>query len=113
MKMKLNVVQRIEIYKHLPTKGSILTLKTVESLRSKVAFSDDEIKEFELEEYEEGGLLKSKWNDKGREPIEIEFKDSDIKFLKGLFEKLSENKPDDFNFIMLSIYEQIESLISE
>lgn len=46
--MKLNILQRILIFSILPKEGTLLTMKSLKSLKDKLMFSEEEVNEKEL-----------------------------------------------------------------
>jgi hypothetical protein len=46
--MKLNILQRILIFSILPKEGTLLTMKTLKSLKTKITFSEDDVKEYNI-----------------------------------------------------------------
>ena len=66
--MKLNVFERLMLLSVLPQEGNFVTLKVLRILKSNLALSEKELKDFEV--IQEGEQVK--WNTKGNEEIEIE-----------------------------------------
>jgi hypothetical protein len=72
--MKLNVMDRITLMGILPAEGSYMTFKILAELKLKLAFSEDELKEFGIEE-KDGKIFWQKSEDK---EVEIGEKAKDV-----------------------------------
>jgi len=100
--MKLNVFERLTLLGLLPKESSFATLKIVNTLQTKLGFSEEDHKEFELTQ--DGG--KFKWNEKGRELREIEIGDKAKEIIKEELEKLDKERK-----ITLQLYSLYEKFV--
>ena len=91
--MKLNILNRILIFTVLPKEGNILTMKTLKSLKNKVVFSEDEVKEYEIRIEEDN----YKWNPEKDKEVDFDITEGEVKIISdGLKEldtqgKITEN----------------------
>ena len=69
MKAKLQIVERINLLSVLPEKGNFATLRVVDDLRRKLAFTDEELTAFEMK-IETDRVL---WNKEKDTEVEMEF----------------------------------------
>lgn len=60
--MKLEVHERIALLSLLPKEGDFAALKSIRRAREIFSFTPEEIKFFELQETNEGGIGKTTWN---------------------------------------------------
>ena len=98
--MKLNFEERMIILSILPKEGSIITIRLIRELISKLATSAKEIEEFGIQKKEEGVVF----NEKARVPIEFEFNEVEIELVRGSLKELDNKKqlvPD-----MISVWEK-------
>lgn len=75
--MKLDLPERIALLAILPHEGSLVTLRVIRELQSKIGFTEDEIKHFSLNDsISSDGMLKISWNpDLATETKDIEISD--------------------------------------
>lgn len=60
--MKLDLPERIALLGILPHEGSLVTLRVIRELQSKVGFTEEEIKRFGLKDAVKDGTLTISWN---------------------------------------------------
>ena len=60
--MKLGISERINLLGILPTESNYVTLKIVADLKLELSFSEDEIKECEIESHKDGEKVFTIWN---------------------------------------------------
>jgi len=71
-KMKFTLGERITLLGVLPKETNFVTLKIIKSLESRLSFSEEELKDFEIKVDTRG--LNYSWNKEGRKnELEIEF----------------------------------------
>lgn len=93
--MLLTLGERFAILQTLPAQGNLVTLKVIRKLRESLAPSEEEFKEFQIltagQEREDGTTVPEDrivWNDKGREPREIEIGEKAKDVIAEAFKKL-------------------------
>ncbi len=89
--MKLKLIDRIMLANILPTEGNIKTLVCAKDIRKKVDFTQDEVKKYEIDSAENGGI---KWNLEGAATeFDIEFTELETMEIVKTLKKLDkENK---------------------
>jgi hypothetical protein len=96
--MKLNVLDRITLMGILPAEGNYMTFKILAELKLKLAFSENELKEFKIEE-KDGRIFWQKSEDK-----EVEIGEKAKEIIKESLKKLDEaGKINEHN---VSLYEK-------
>ena len=105
-KLKMNLKDRLMALQLLPEKSDLAKLRIVHKARMKLAPSEQEIKEFELETVPVTGpdgnqTIQTKWNLKGSEPREIDLGVTAISMLKERLEELSKKKELTMDFLEL------------
>jgi len=98
--MKLNLMERITILQILPKEGSFATLKITRELQDKLGMSENEYKEFGIEEL--NGQIK--WNEKGKEEREIEIGEKAMDIISEELKNLDKDKK--LNPNQISLYEK-------
>lgn len=86
--MKLNILNRILIFSILPKEGNLVTMKTLKSLKNKIAFSEDDVNEYEIR-VEDNHYH---WNPEKEVEIEFDFTEGEAKLVKDGLKKLDEEK---------------------
>jgi hypothetical protein len=87
--MKLNILQRILIFSILPKEGTLLTMKTLKSLRNKITFSEDDVKEYNIRITDN----QYQWDPGKGEDVEFDLTEGEVKFISdGLKELDSQGK---------------------
>jgi len=100
MKVGLNVGERLIVLSVLPREGSVVTLKLIRELISRLGITTEEFKDFEIVEAE--GTVK--WNLKGAVPIEFEFDDKELELIRKELRSLEHM--DKLKMEMLPVYEK-------
>ena len=99
--MKLNVFERLSLLSVLPEEGNFITLKIVRDIQSKLSFSEDDIKDMDIQET--AGSVK--WNSKGNDRAEIEVGEKATDVIINAFKALdAKNK---LSLKILPLYERI------
>ena len=86
--MKLTVLERLILLQNLPQEGSFVTLKILRSLKSNLALSEVEYKDFEVKQNGEQIV----WNKKGEEEVEIEIGEKATDMAIIALKELNDNK---------------------
>jgi len=100
MIIEMSIPERLHLMGILPKEGNFLTLRVTRELVSKVGFSADEIKEYEIKE--DNGFVQ--WNPSKNTDNGIEFLDSEIDIIKTALIKLDKEQKLDMN--TFAIYEK-------
>lgn len=82
--MKLNVLTRLMLLNNLPEQGNLEKMLNKRNVRNKITFSSEELDTMRLETTDQG----IKWNP--IDDIEVDFTDTEIKFIKSVVDDLSE-----------------------
>jgi len=98
--MEFTVLERIVLQVILPEKGNYLTYKVIENLRNDLAFSEKELKDYELKVGETG----TTWNSKKEKPKEVEVGDVGLSIIKEALTKL--DKEGELNKENIALYER-------
>lgn len=85
-KFNLNVAVRLVLLMNLPEQGSVTDMISKRNIRGKIDLSSSEVDDYKIKN-EEGRVV---WATDAPS-IEVEFTDSEIKFLKALINKLDES----------------------
>lgn len=91
MKIKLGVLERIVLLNTLPVEGDLLTLKVIQEAKSKVAFSEKELKEFEIKR-NPANPNEIKWDEKKDTGKIIELSDIVCQLVKDKLIKMNTEK---------------------
>jgi len=75
--MKLNILQRILIFTLLPKEGTLLTMKTLRSLKDKITFSEEEVKKYEIRIEEDS----YRWNPEKDISIDFELTEGEAELI--------------------------------
>jgi len=86
--MKLNIQDRFILMGVLPQKGNFETMKAIESLRSVIFPSEDEVLKFGVSQ--EGGNVT--WNKDGKGEVDIEVSSKGEELIMDAFKKLSDSE---------------------
>lgn len=100
--MKLNVLERAVALGIFPEKEDFSTLRTIQDARSKLALSEDEVKNFDFKALDDG---KMQWNTKGNEDKDVELSEAAIEILKKKLREMDEKKELTPNHV--SLFEKI------
>ena len=98
--MKLNVLNRLQILQVLPKEGSIVMLKVLRDLQSKVGLTSEEAVEFGIKQ--DGEHIN--WNAKGNEGKDFEFTVKEEEMIKDALAKLEKEKK--LNLAQIDLYEK-------
>lgn len=85
-KFNLNVAVRLVLLMNLPEQGSVTDMISKRNIRGKIDLSSSEVDDYKIKN-EEGRVV---WATDAPS-IEVEFTDSEIKFIKALINKLDES----------------------
>ena len=84
MNFKLNVITRLLLFNNMPENGSIEEIINKRNVRDKITFSSDELDKLQLKTNENGITFQP------IDDLEVEFTNTEIKFLNDVMEKISE-----------------------
>lgn len=84
MNFKLNVITRLLLFNNMPENGSIEEMINKRNVRDKITFSSDELDKLQLKTNENGITFQP------IDDLEVEFTNTEIKFLNDVMEKISE-----------------------
>ena len=84
MNFKLNVITRLLLFNNMPENGTIEKIINKRNVREKITFSSDELDKLQLKTDENGITFKP------IDDIEVEFTNTEIKFLNDVMESISE-----------------------
>lgn len=87
MKFELTVLERLRLLEILPNQGNILTLRILNDLKNKVAFSESDLEKYELKQ--DGNNVT--WN-REKEPAGIDFSIKEIEIIRTALEQLNKNE---------------------
>jgi hypothetical protein len=82
-KLKLNIATRLILLVNLPEQGSVVDMISKRNVRRKIDFSSEEMESAKINITED----KVTW-DPNAVPIEVEFTESEVNFLKDIIDKL-------------------------
>ena len=86
--MKLNIGERLIVCSILPKEGSVVTLRTIRGLISKLGLTPEEIQEYEV--IEKDGMCM--WNSQGGSPKDFELHDVELDIIRKQLRDLDTNK---------------------
>jgi hypothetical protein len=100
--MELNCLERITVLELLGSykEGDFITFKTLDSLRKKLGFTEEEIEKFELK-IEENAY---RWNTEGMKGIELDITEKDKELISKQLKEVNDSKKMNLNHYM--IYEK-------
>lgn len=101
MNIGLNVGERLIVLSIIPKEGSVVTLKLIRTLISKLGLKPSEMTEFEVQEVGGGGV---KWNTQGSAPIDFDFEDAEIELIRKALRKLDTDSK--MQIEVLEVYEK-------
>lgn len=84
MNFKLNVITRLLLFNNMPENGSIEEMINKRNVRDKITFSSEELDKLQLKTNENGITFQP------IDDLEVEFTNTEIKFLNDVMEKISE-----------------------
>lgn len=102
-KFKLNVATRLILLMNLPEQGSVIEMISKRNIRNKIDFSSKELEEDNI--HNENGKIVWSVN---APSIDVEFTDSEIKFLKAIIDKLDKS-----GLITDNILDFVEEILSK
>ena len=101
VKKNLNVLERLKIIEIIQgLSGSFADLKIIQDTISKVGFSEEEIKKYQIKTTD----LNTAWNSKGKEDVEIEFGERACQIIIDELKKL--NEAEKLTQHLFSVYEK-------
>jgi rRNA maturation endonuclease Nob1 len=93
MKVKLGVLERINLMNILPIEGDVLTLKVMQEAKNKLAFTEAELKKFEIRKTQiNPGQININWNHKKDIGDSIELSETVCQIIKEKLIKLNTEK---------------------
>ena len=98
--MKLKLIERLTILQILPHEGNFATLNIVRTLKETLAPTEEEFKKFEIIQDAD----QTKWNEKGKEELELKIGEKATDVIVEALEKLDKEKK--ITAFHLSIYEK-------
>lgn len=101
MKIKVNVLDRINLLSLIPEKGDFASMNSYIEARKNILLQEDEVKEFEYKA--EGN--QAMWNAKGREDKEIEIGEIAFEAIKKGLKDLNDKK--EITVQMMPTYEKL------
>ena len=94
--MKLGISERINLLGILPTESNYVTLKIVADLKLELSFSEDEIKENEIESHKDGEKVFTIWNQQKAKDKDVSIGEKATDIIVDALKKLDgENKIND------------------
>jgi len=87
---KLNVMERLTLLGVLPKEGNFASLRIIRKLQERLSFTEEELKEFEVDSNEETGTVN--WNPKGNEEKEVEVGEKACEIIKAKLKQLNDEK---------------------
>lgn len=102
--MKLNVATRLIILMNLPEQGTVIEMISKRNIRRKIDFSSEEMEKIHLKTVNN----RISW-DLNADTINVNFSDSELKFLKSIIDKI--DKAGQITDNLLDFIEELNNLI--